>query len=415
MLFLAILGSFTWGVLVWQSRLWPYEHLSTLMTHVKNYETYGVWAPKNLVVYPPYHKSRERIAMHDKEAMMPGYRAILGWDFQRSQHAVWLLDDQGKEVYQWLFRLGTLVNDQGGSGTAEFHAAGAEKSHALVVLDDGSIVINLEDRLLSRIDACSQPVWVKTAAYHHSLEWSEDGMLWTWRGEKSYADHYQFMQKLNPWTGETIAELSLIDDFVKDSPERMRIFRVPRDFVFQHAGDGGRFDIFHVNDIEALGTEMAEQYPEFRAGDLLVSLRNIDLVAVLDPVGREIKWWMQGPWIRQHDPDFNADGNISVFNNNTARRQSNIVLVDPASNEVSFPVLTEQAAFYSEEMGKHERLPNGNMLITVPGEGRVLEVTPSGRLVFEFNNIINERANGHVANARWLPAGFFKTFPECSG
>ena len=413
LLVIATVTSFSCGVLVWRFRVWPYEHLSVLITHAKNYETYGVWAPRNLVVAPPGNASRERIVMHDKEAMMPGYRAILGWDYQRNRHAVWLLDEQGKEVHQWVFRYSTLVKDQ--DDTGKFHAAGDEKTHALVVLDDGSIVINLEDRLLSRIDVCSKPVWVKPGAYHHSLEWSGDGMLWTWRGETSYADHYQFMQKLDPWTGDTVEEFSLIDDFVKQSPDRMKIFRLTQDFSFQHAGDAGMLDIFHVNDVEALGADKAEMYPEFSAGDLLVSLRNIDLVAVLDPARRKIKWWMHGPWFHQHDPDFGADGRISVFNNNVLQRQSNIVYVDPKNNNVSIPALTEQAVFYTEEMGKHERLPNGNILITVPGEGRILEVTSDGELAFEFNNVINNRANGYVANARWLPADFFKTAPSCSG
>ena len=36
-------------------------------------------------------------------------------------------------------------------------------------------------------------------------------------------------------------------------------------------------------------------------------------------------------------------------------------------------------------MGSTKYLPNGNILITVPGEGRVLLVSPHGEPVMEYN------------------------------
>lgn len=407
LLFLALVVSFSYGVAVWHSRIWPYEHLAVLSDHARNFVNYGVWAPRNLVVPAPAQASRERVVLHDPAAMMPGYRAILGWDFEADQHAVWLLDDQGDEVHSWLFRYSALDPDGG--------ATGAGKTHALKVLDDGSIVLTIEDLLLARLDACGKAVWVNTGGYHHSLEEAGDGTLWTWRGEEHHFSHYQYMQNLDPWTGEIIQELSLIDDFIEKSPDAMAIFSLPQDYPFKRAGEADMPDIFHTNDVEVLGSGMAGKFPGFRAGDLLVSLKTINLVAVLDPVDRVVKWWMQGPWIGQHDPDFDIDGRISVFNNNMGRKNSNIVFVDPKTNEISFSREQGGAEFYTLDMGKHQRLSNGNILITVPREGRVIETTPSGELAFEFNNIFSERTNGTVANAIWLPPEYFKTFPACTG
>ena len=403
-IFLIACVSFVYGVQVFRAHYWPYKALSVFVEHGKNYLKYGVWAPKNLIVNAPENAAREVILFTDKNAAMDGYRAILIWDFQRSQHAVPLLNSEGEEVHRWWFRFDTLAPTNFGAG----------KSHPLIILNDGSIVIGLESILLARIDACSQAVWVKRGGYHHSLAWDDDGSLWIWRGEVSHANLYQFMQKFDPLTGDTLQELSLVDDFIKTSPELERIFRLPPNFDFWHHGEGPEFDAFHANDVEPLPSALLDQYPGFAAGDLLVSLRNINLVAIFDPLGKKIRWWMHGPWIRQHDPDFGVNGRITIFNNNPGRFSSNIVSVNPQDNTVDFFAVDEASLFYAEEMGKHQVLPNGNLFITVPGEGRVLEVSPQGKTVFEYNNVFSATANGRVSNARWLPTDYFKTMPHCS-
>ena len=77
----------------------------------------------------------------------------------------------------------------------------------------------------------------------------------------------------------------------------------------------------------------------------MLSLRQYNLVLVVDPDDWRVKWHQTGPWRRQHHPEFNPDGTITVFNNNTYRlelgerdrsnpatpRVSNIMRVDPAT------------------------------------------------------------------------------------
>jgi hypothetical protein len=68
-------------------------------------------------------------------------------------------------------------------------------------------------------------------------------------------------------------------------------------------------------------------------------------------------------------------------------------------------------------MGKHQYLPNDNILIVIPDEGRIVEVTKRGEKVLEFNNVLSdtEKFNAHVENGLWLPENFFKQIPGCSG
>ena len=76
-------------------------------------------------------------------------------------------------------------------------------------------------------------------------------------------------------------------------------------------------DPFHANDVEALKLSMAEAFEGagFVAGDLLISLRELNLVGVIDPRTQVFRWFRHGPWFKQHDPDFQADGTITVDDN----------------------------------------------------------------------------------------------------
>jgi hypothetical protein len=67
-------------------------------------------------------------------------------------------------------------------------------------------------------------------------------------------------------------------------------------------------------------------------------------------------------------------------------------------------------------MGTHQYLPNGNVLVVVPDEGRVLELSPGGHRVLEFNNVFRNAPayNAHIANGMWMPEGYFSTLPSCA-
>ena len=121
------------------------------------------------------------------------------------------------------------------------------------------------------------------------------------------------------------------------------------------------------------------------------------------------------PWRKQHDPDFDENGTISVFNNFLRRSvESNIQSVDPMSNEVLNLFDGGNLLFYTTYMGLHQKLPGGGMLVVSPGEGRVLEVDAKGMVQFEYFNIVNEKSLGHIQNAVWLDDHFFDSIPVCN-
>jgi len=127
-------------------------------------------------------------------------------------------------------------------------------------------------------------------------------------------------------------------------------------------------------------------------GDLLVSLRTPSLVFVVDPTSLEVKWTASTPFLHQHDPDFLGDGWIGVFDNNqdptprgTMLGGSRIVALSPSidSMKTLFPTARSEP-FYTATAGHWQTLANGNYLLTEVRAGRVVEVAPSGRTVWEW-------------------------------
>jgi len=402
--------AFLFGMAVCKFQVWPYNALQIVYQHAKSYWVYGEWAPENRVAPAPSEAARRRVVVYDPDALMPGYRAIMGWDRASKLHAIWLFDERGREIHRWKIDYNALDSDGPLNGD--------DTPHGMKLLKDASVLINFDHGdVLARIDACGKPIWIKKGVFHHSLERAEDGTYWTWRGERSSYAQYQYLVNFDSRTGNTVAEFSLIDDFIKTSPRAATVFGIPQRFAFRHfdkdPGNKEVDDIFHPNDVEPLSGQLAQKFPMFRAGDLLVSLRTENLVAVLDPRTRSVRWWNHGPWIGQHDADFGPDGRIWVFNNNTDRGRSEILAIDPATREVETAYPRSPVNFYSAFMGKHQLLPNGSRSITVPGEGRSIELSPSGKLIFEFNNIYNDKLNAHVQNSSWIPKDYFSSIPSC--
>ena len=168
-------------------------------------------------------------------------------------------------------------------------------------------------------------------------------------------------------------------------------------------------DPFHLNDAEILDHQKASVFPLFEVGDLLLSFRELNLIAILDPDDYILKWWQIGPWYRQHDPDFLDDGTISVYNNNTGFGNSGIVSVNPQSGVVKTLFKgSKRIPFYSWRRGKHQHLKNGNILITESEAGEVFEVDAGGDLVWQYQNIFDESRNGLINDAIQLPLDFFE-------
>jgi hypothetical protein len=406
---------FVYGLCVERFQIWPYELVHSTVGVVKSVTEFGeiVPAPPGRRVVAPVGASRETFTIHDGGRISDGYYVIVGWDGDVNGYSARLYDKVGDRRHTW--RLDYFALDPDGP------LNGGDDPHAFQVLPDGSVVVGFDDGdVMARLDVCSELVWKKTGVFHHVMSRAEDGSLWVWRGDNTVYGAYHYLHHFDAETGATIREIALVEDIIAGLGERSVVFGVrPNDSFERFERDPANRippDIFHPNDVDVLSSTAAPLFPMFEAGDLLLSFRNLNLVAVIDGDDADLKWWSHGPWITQHDPDFAPDGTISVFSNNAGRGRSEIVKMAPSTRELSNELFHGEVAFGIAFMGVHQYLPNGNVLIVLPGEGRVLEVTRDGHYVMEFNNLLRGHPayNEHVENGIWVPTDYFTEFPHCA-
>lgn len=264
--------------------------------------------------------------------------------------------------------------------------------------DNGDILAVYDESGLVRLDRDSNVVWTLDEPAHHDVDVGDDGRIYVLThylverpevraGEKILDDHVVVLSA----EGKVLERVSLIDAFM-ESPFARVVNRVP-----------AREDVFHTNTVEVLDGRFADRHPAFAAGNVLVSLREIDIVAVVDMQKHAVAWIMWGMWKHQHHPTMLDNGNMLVFDNLGHYGLSKVFEFDPFAQPVieSYPYLqfdplrqqivwsyegTVKNGFFSRFCGTAQRLENGNTLITQSDSGRVFEVTRDQKIVWEFLN-----------------------------
>lgn len=144
---------------------------------------------------------------------------------------------------------------------------------------------------------------------------------------------------------------------------------------------GSPCDILHANTLEIL---CPHPYNLWSAGDVLVSLRDLDLIAVLDLREQQVRWWW-GPQelSAQHQPSALPNGNLLVFDNGQRMQRSRALELDPVTGAVVWQYTADPPqALFSPMAGGCERLPGGNVVISDARAGRAIEVTRGGRIAW---------------------------------
>jgi hypothetical protein len=265
---------------------------------------------------------------------------------------------------------------------------------------DGAVVVNFAEIGTAKLDRCGAVLWTLDRMTHHAITPNPDGSFWIpAKGDvRRVPDALllpdvsrQELLESNGWyedrllrvgaDGAVLEEISVLQELFEGGLER-QLYDVS---LFSD------LDPTHVNDVEVVTPALAARVDGVAAGDLLISIRQMHMLAILDRVTGRIKWRHAGPWVRQHDPDITDRGTIEVFDNGLPElnldgpRGSSLIALDPATRETEtlYPH-PGQYGFHTAIMGTHQRLSNGNRLITESLAGRVFEIDPRGDIVWEL-------------------------------
>ena len=146
-----------------RAKYWPYRPVERALDVLDDAAEFGAFAPQRAVGDAPPDAARTVWHAHVPEAeLAPGHRAVMGYFRDVADFGVRLYDASGTEVHRRT--LNYAVQDPDGP------TGGSEAPHAFRFLADGSVLVNTDaGDLLTRYDACGEPVWTRHGAYHHSL------------------------------------------------------------------------------------------------------------------------------------------------------------------------------------------------------------------------------------------------------
>ena len=325
-----------------------------------------------------------------------------------------IIDSQGKVVHQWNIDWFKMWPDA--KHLSEKYIPKEKPGaliHGAVVMENGDLVFNFEDMGLVRIDLQGKVIWRLPYRTHHSVHLHDDGNLWVsghknrsetpWRFNNTIVEVSPDGKILREWT---IANILRRNGYTGLLHQGMNVSKEIRD----------RTDILHLNDVEPFSLKLKEGF--FTQGDVIVSLRNINTVFVFSTKTGKIKYISMGQFVRQHDPDFIDGDTFSVYDNNhnTDIRQkllhSKITIVSAPQNtqEVYYEGTPPDKPFYTKRMGKHQWMPNGNLLITESESGRGFEVDKQGNMVWQYFNYIDDGIVGNVTEVTRLPIEYTNLF-----
>jgi len=317
----------------------------------------------------------------------------------------WIVDRDGKVIYHWEADLDELWRDadrvNGSNDPARFTQLGTE------LLSDGSLLVAFQNDTgfpegvgLAKFDRDGKRVWRSKLRVNHWFSVAPDGTI--------YAPSHSVLVTPAP-IGKTRhqitckqvkAQTDYIAIIAPDGKLRERIdvldLLVANGYVGLVHLTTDECDPLHLNLVQYIDERMASHVDSVDAGDLLISLRNINTVLIFSPLTHAIKWIDTGRYVGQHSPRFLPDGSLVVFDNKGGDQQfGGARIVRERIGEPGFSVVAPRAGvplgnkFTSNYAGNIAVGPNGDrLLVALTDMGEILEIdVASGKPLWRYRKL----------------------------
>ncbi len=322
-----------------------------------------------------------RIRSNAANPLLENYNALI----LRYLDAVYLVDESDNIIHKWNLNYKKLF-------------ANNRKASAQNIYPEKAIIFPNGDLLATytgwgdtpygygmvKIDKNSKLLWKYDDNTHHDIIINRDNQLIysltqkfvKWRGNNTLADYITIISP----DGLLIRKISVIDAFEKSDFVALIINAQSRGLVW---------DQFHTNSIDIIDANLARSFPQFDVGHILISIRNMDIIAVIDPDAEKVVWAYKGIWAAQHSARFTEQGTIILFDNQGGGTkkspQSRIIEINPRTIAPSIKYAgNSQSPFYSCAYGRLQLLENGNLFITETLGSRVFETNKAGEIVWQY-------------------------------
>ncbi len=343
-------------------------------------------------LWVPTRSAAAGVTRWDKAQAFNGYTFILSAHAQQAQ----LIDMKGRTVHTWAmpFRKAWPTHPHLKHLVEPNYTAWRQA----VLMPNGDVIVVYIGQGaapwgygLARIDKDSNVLWTVNDHFHHDVTVGEDGNIYSLVHRISNEKVPELPEIKQPYfrdyivvvspDGKVLREIDLFDAVVrrfKETGEETKLYS----FIYRRNGD-----FLHTNTAKYIPAGFAAGNPALEEGQILVSFRSMSMVAAVAPESGEVVWTLQGPWKNQHDPDMLPNGNLLIFDNKGRRvvgGKSAVMEYDPVEEEVVWLYTGMKHDFDSSIRGVQQQLANGNILITESQGGRILEVTPDKKLVWEW-------------------------------
>jgi len=320
----------------------------------------------------------------------PG-KAFAGYNLRTSHNppGAVLMDMDGITLHEWTCRFedafpAVAVPDEPGF---------SDRWTNVRLLPNGDILGIFGGLGLARLDRSSRIVWAHEGGEHDDIAVTEAGSIYVLGSERNRVN----------WVNQ---EEPVIEDFVLvldengDVVSRVSLLSatLTSDFsnVTKSAHMGRRDHILRANSLHVLNGSLSGRIPSFRSGNVLVSLRGLDTIAVVDMESGSLVWAQFGMWLDQLDATVLASGNMLLLE--YVDGDPRVIEFDPVTMEVEWAYERDSGGGADDRSGGScQRLPNGNTLISESGRGRAFEVTPQGEVVWEYASSAAVDVGGSVA------------------
>lgn len=344
--------------------------------------------------YMPERNDKKGVTVHNSNKSYQGYTFMVSSD----KNKAYLVDMDGNEVYSWEKSPSDIWGQDVDTDSEILYfwmRSTLNPETGDILVNPFTLDIFSENyKGMTRLDKNSNLVWQSDVRTHHDIHRQPDGTIYALAGDYKEEPNPDLPNIQPPYIddcfvilspdGKLVKKLSYIDLFKNSGLSFVvdRLSSAPSDYALPPG------DLFHSNSVAVVSKEAAGKAPMLKEGHVLISFRNLDLLAMLDPVAEKITWASYGPFKGQHSPQILDDGSVILFDNLGNLKQgghSRILRLNLDDMRIMWEYSgTDENPLWSWHSSHVQALPNGNILVTEAQGGRVFEISPDKEIVWEY-------------------------------